>query len=148
MRRFAASVSCPVAGSVPQLGHSVAASGMSAPHLGHRLALESAAWLRSVLTRNSRVSWPARDLADLEPRRPPAVAPASSASAGTRTFVSQLGHLTALPRALSGALKTLSQLGQRTLTGIVRRQGRDRASRARGKQKGRAVFSVSSNGPE
>src|SRR5262249_3124505 len=47
-----------------------------------------------------------------------AAAPLSSAP-GTRTFVPQPGHLIALPRAASGAFSDFSQLGQRTLTGIM-----------------------------
>src|SRR5437868_5475116 len=44
---------------------------------------------------------------------------ASESASGTRIFVSQPGHFTDFPRTESGAFKTLSQLGQRTFTGMT-----------------------------
>src|SRR5262245_13385917 len=48
----------------------------------------------------------------------PALPPADESPVGTLTFVSHPGHLTALPRAASGAFRTFSHVGQRTLTAI------------------------------
>src|SRR5437868_2919688 len=119
---FALAVSCPVVGSTPHFGHSVASSGIAAPHLGHMAWLLSATSSRSRRARNSPLSCEATFLAgalalDLRAVLRPLSLLVES-PAGTLTFVSQPGHLTAFPRAASGALSTFSHVGQRTLTAI------------------------------
>src|SRR5262245_30741495 len=125
MRFRADELSCPVFGSTPHLGHSVAPSGSSAPHLGHIASLLSTILSRSRPARNSVLSLPAGfSTAVLAERRtvvrlPALPAPDEESPAGILTFVSHSGHLTALPRAESGAFSTFSHLGQRTLTAMI-----------------------------
>src|SRR5262249_62428987 len=87
---------------------------------GHTSALLSTPLSRSRPARNSSSLPSARFFAGTFPpvRRVVLPPPADESPAGTLTFVSQSGHLTALPRAASGALSTFSHLGQRTLTAM------------------------------
>src|SRR5262249_33024528 len=122
IRFFARLLSWPVSGSTPHLGHSLASSGIDAPHLGHIACSLSATLSRSSFARKSELSESADFLAGafVACRRVVAAPPPSlpPSPAGTLTFVSQPGHLTAFPRAVSGAFSTFSHVGQRTLTGM------------------------------
>src|SRR5665213_3236138 len=121
-RFFALAVSCPVLGSTPHSGHSVASSGIAAPHLGHMAWLLSTTLSRSRRARKSPLSGSSTFLAGaLAPalRAMLLPSPADDSPAGTLTLVSQPGHLIAFPRAASGAFSTFSHVGQRTLTAIV-----------------------------
>src|SRR5262249_56735994 len=101
---------------------SVASSGIWAPHLGHIWSLLSMPLSRSRPARKPSSSSSRRFFAGAfaPPGRVdfPALPPADESPAGTLTFVSHPGHLTALPRAASGAFRTFSHVGQRTLTAI------------------------------
>src|SRR5437762_1315409 len=116
LRFRARALSWPVVGSTPHAGHSVASSGIVAPHLGHIDSLVSSALLMSRLARKSPLSASAFLATTLAVRA--GAAPSAPSPTGTLTFVSQPGHFTALPRAESGAFRTFSHVGQRTLTAM------------------------------